>query len=76
MPRYDDDFDDDDPDANGYADTVTCPHCKSSIYEEAELCPHCGNYISEEDSPRQTPRWVVIGALLALAAALSWVFWL
>lgn len=82
MPHFDDDseldareYPEPDADVNGDDETVTCHYCRASIYEDAEQCPRCGNYISAEDSVRQLPRWVVVGALLCLAAALSWVFW-
>jgi hypothetical protein len=55
------------------AETVPCPSCGEEIYEEAERCPHCERYISREDAPGRRPLWMVLGALLALAAALGWV---
>lgn len=72
MAEYDDDLDDDDSDA----ETVTCPYCQASVYEDAEQCPRCGNYISEEDSSPRPPRWIVVGVIICLGAALSWVFWM
>ena len=81
MRSFEDDFDSEedypepDEEANGHVDTIACPHCQATIYEEAEQCPHCGQYISEEDSGRSKPLWIIVGALLCLAVALSWVFW-
>ena len=56
-------------------DTVPCPYCKRDIFEEAERCPYCENYLSREDAPLQVRPWMMAGALLALAGALTWVFW-
>lgn len=83
MPRRhydDDDLDDDEyPDPGqgdeDSVDTIPCPYCKRAVFEDAERCPHCENYLSREDSPSQIPPWLKVGALLALAAALTWVFW-
>jgi uncharacterized paraquat-inducible protein A len=88
MPRpapRDDDYEDDDPEAPGEwdqdadedddADTVDCPGCGRAVSELAERCPRCGTYLSEEDAPRRTlPTWVVITAVVLLAAiAMGWL---
>src|SRR5438093_8422829 len=44
-------FPEPDPEESGSIDLVPCPHCRQSIYEEAERCRECGNYISREDGP-------------------------
>ncbi len=83
MPRRlsDDDYLDDaeypDPDEGDWdgADTIPCPYCKRDIHEEAERCPYCENHLSQEDAPFHIPLWLRVGALLGLAAALTWVFW-
>ncbi len=83
MPRRqndDDDLDDDEyPEPNlgdeDSVDTVPCPYCQQAVFEDAERCPHCENYLSREDAPLLIPPWLRVGALLALAAALTWVFW-
>jgi uncharacterized paraquat-inducible protein A len=41
--EYPDDEDDDD-------ETMSCPHCRASIYDDAERCPKCGSYLSREDA--------------------------
>lgn len=81
MPRrlHDDYLEDDeypDPDDadEDSADTIPCPYCRKPIFEEAERCPYCENYLSQEDAPSHVPPWLAVGALLALAAALTWVF--
>ncbi|MCD4727984.1 MAG: hypothetical protein K8R46_10000 [Pirellulales bacterium] len=62
-----DDQDDDEP-------TVPCPYCRREIFEDSVRCPHCGEYISEEDaSPGRKPWWIIVGALLGLAAILVWI---
>ncbi|HYH67420.1 MAG TPA: zinc-ribbon domain-containing protein [Urbifossiella sp.] len=81
MPRYEDD-DEDDEDDDDYGDdggddaeTVACAHCGADVYEDAEQCPRCGKYLSAEDAPPTRQRgWVTIVMVLALAAAVMWVF--
>jgi uncharacterized paraquat-inducible protein A len=82
MPRHtrDDDDEDDYGDA-GYGDdddeaeTVPCPHCGAEVYENAEQCPRCGKYLSAEDRPPTRPGgFVAVMMVLALLAALFWVF--
>lgn len=83
MPRYPDDDDDDDfgdESDEDYGDdedaeTVPCPHCGADVYENAEQCPRCGKYLSAEDAPPSRPRgWVAVMMVLALVAAVMWVF--
>lgn len=82
MPRYqdddedeDDDYGDDYPGDDDDAETVPCPHCGADVYEEAEQCPRCGKYLSAEDAPPSRPRgWVAVVMVLALVAAVMWVF--
>jgi hypothetical protein len=40
----------DDADENG-SETIQCPHCGASIYEEAFECPYCGEYVTPSTSP-------------------------
>jgi len=70
-----DDADEDDGDE--YAETIRCPHCKREVYEGAEQCPKCGEYLTDEESPRTGhPRWVIVTAVVMLAAFLySLVRW-
>jgi uncharacterized paraquat-inducible protein A len=81
MPRRTQD--DDDLDANEFpepdsdddgSETIACPYCGKQVYEDAGRCPYCENYLSGEDAPLRVPAWLAVGALLALAAALTWVF--
>jgi uncharacterized paraquat-inducible protein A len=79
MPRYEDDDDEDDDDygddGGDDAETVPCPQCGADVYEDAEQCPRCGKYLSAEDAPPTRPRgWVAIVMVLALLAAVMWVF--
>jgi predicted nucleic acid-binding Zn ribbon protein len=62
-------WDDDETD-----DTMDCPYCGESIFDDSERCPHCEKYLSREDAPSRTPIWIGVCALLALGAALTWVF--
>lgn len=83
MPRWgdpeddwddeEDEFDGDDPDDD---DTIPCPRCGRSIFDESERCPHCGRYLSLEDAPpRRRPWWWILGFIAALYVVLRWVFW-
>jgi hypothetical protein len=83
MPRnieeYEDDDDDweapDEPaDDDDDAETIPCPHCGESVYEEAERCPHCEHYLSQEDAPAgRKPVWFIVGAMAALAVVYMWI---
>jgi hypothetical protein len=55
-------------------DTVPCPYCRQSIYEDALRCPHCENYISAEDAPPGRPNWFVVAAVVCLVLVAMWVF--
>ncbi|SIO42564.1 hypothetical protein SAMN05444166_4607 [Singulisphaera sp. GP187] len=65
--EYPDEPDDDD-------DTIPCPYCGLSVYEEAERCLYCGHYLSVEDAPRRYPWWFVLGFLLSMVVVLGWVW--
>lgn len=75
MTRYQDDDRDDPADADMDADsadegTVACPNCGREIYETAEQCPKCRQYVScEEHASRFLPRWVVVTAIVLIAAS-------
>ncbi len=73
-PDESDDWDEDDlPDGVYHDDgvaTVTGPHCRREVAEDAVWCQHCENLI-EEESPRRTWFWIVM-MLLALGAAALW----
>ncbi len=62
-------WDDDDSDT-----TTDCPYCGEPVYDDSERCPHCEKYMSREDAPLRRPLWIWMCGLLALGAALSWVF--
>ena len=66
-PSGDDSLDGDEP-------TVPCPHCGHEILEDAPWCPSCERYVSLEDTavPRK-PLWVIVTALVCLAAVIWWI---
>jgi predicted nucleic acid-binding Zn ribbon protein len=70
-----DESDMDEEDEDGPA-LVECPYCGSRISEDAEQCPRCGSYMSEEDAPRRKPPWILVTAVVLVAAILvTWVLW-
>ena len=75
--HFDDDWDDD-GDEYAWSDdeepTVPCPYCRREIHEETVQCPYCSQYISAEDAPSESkPLWIVITALICLAAVYGWI---
>jgi hypothetical protein len=54
-------------------ETMPCPHCFGTIYDDSELCPHCGQYLSRESMPFRPPLWVVLGVSIALLCVVRWV---
>jgi len=66
--EYDPDVEDDDPD-----DTMPCPHCFGTIYDDSERCPHCGRYLAREDSPFRPPLWLVLGVSIGLVIVATWI---
>lgn len=75
-----DDWDEEDADQvtddGDSVDTRTCPACGASVYEDADVCPRCGEYLVRDTAAgRRKPWWMVIAALLVMAAILlHWVF--
>jgi hypothetical protein len=74
-----DDLDDDDDDNDNEEwddnddETMPCPHCQGSVYDDAERCPNCGLYLSREDDPSRKPWWVVAGVFACLAMVTWWI---
>jgi hypothetical protein len=81
MPRrHDDDVDDEDedddlPDGVYHDDelpTVTCPHCRADVIEDAITCPVCNEYMDAPGQGLGTFGLIMMG--LAMACALFWAF--
>ena len=70
---FDDEDLDDDEDRCDDETTMPCPHCRETVYDDAELCPHCGRYLSREDAPRRKPWWVLAGVVACLAMVTWWI---
>lgn len=69
--EYPDEPESDDDDRD---ETISCPHCGESVYEDAERCPSCGLFLSREEIAAGRPRWwIVLGALIGLAVVIGWV---
>ena len=64
QPLRDEEYPEPDPDEDTY-DTVTCPECGASVFEDAGQCPVCSAYISPSTSPWQgrSILWIALGAL-------------
>lgn len=63
------------PEADTDDELIPCPYCRAMIYEASERCAECGEYLSREDEPAGRPWWIVVGLLVCLAMAVSWVVW-
>lgn len=72
----DEDWDDDDIDDESDDETIPCPHCRRTVYEDAERCPACGHYLSIEDAPRHRPLWLIVGVGVCLAIIYNWIFFI
>jgi uncharacterized protein (DUF983 family) len=70
-----DDWDDDsDWESDEEEPTAPCPYCGREMLEDSPRCPHCERYISAEDhTAAGRPAWVVVTAVICLAAALWWL---
>ncbi|MCH8044406.1 MAG: zinc ribbon domain-containing protein [Planctomycetes bacterium] len=71
------DFDDDEYDsADDDSETLPCPQCGQSIYEEADQCPYCGQYVTFSSSSSafdNKPWWWIALGLLGVLAVLWWL---
>ena len=77
---YDDPEDPDaaDQDVHDDPETFSCPFCRREVVEGADICPKCGNFIGGTDdsvTSRTHPRWVIITAILLLAAIACGLTW-
>ncbi len=68
---YADDIDDEEDRDDD--ETMPCPHCGESVYDDAERCPECGRYLSPDDISHRKPWWVVAGAVVCLAMMTWWI---
>jgi uncharacterized protein (DUF983 family) len=67
-----DDLDEEDGDSG---ESMPCPHCFGTIYDDSERCPHCGEYLSREDAPRPPPPWwIILGVGVCLVIVFRWIF--
>ncbi len=65
--EYPDPSDQDDSDET---DTIPCPHCGESVYEQAEWCPKCGKYLSRDDSRAHAGLLIAAGVVVCLVIVL------
>lgn len=52
--------------------TVPCPACHRPIPDFVDRCPYCGDWVVQSAGRSQRSTWIVIAAVLALAAFLAW----
>ena len=69
--RNDDGEDEEWPDDNGPAETITCPACSAEVYEEAPQCPVCGEYMIHETRVLVGKSvWYVLLAILGIVSVI------
>lgn len=53
-------------------DTLPCPACGESMFEDSPRCPACGEYVTTTDSSPRRPLWVMATAIVCLVLAAWW----
>ena len=56
-------------------DTVKCPFCKKSVYEDADVCPYCGQWILRDSPAAERSRgwfWPIMVAILIAVILIMW----
>ncbi len=69
---YNEDFQSED-DQNSEDDTINCPSCGASMYEDSPRCPACGEFPSREQFTPTKPPWILLTGFLCLLIVLSWL---
>lgn len=54
-------------------DTIACPACGASMYDDSPRCPACGEYPSREEFHVKKPTWILLTGILCLLIALTWL---
>ncbi len=54
-------------------DTINCPSCGASMYDDSPRCPACGEYPSREQFPAKKPTWILLTGFLCLLLVLTWL---
>ena len=72
---YDDTYDEGDS-FDEASETVTCPACGATIYEDTPRCPICGEYITFSTRPFSGKPiwWTVLGLLGSIALVVALIF--
>lgn len=55
--------------------TTPCPACGREIPDFVDRCPYCGDWVVQGSGGGGRKGWVVVAAILALAAFIAWIVW-
>jgi len=55
--------------------TVACPHCGQSMYDDAPQCPTCGQYVTSADFRKPFPTWLIWVIALTIFGLLLPTLW-
>ncbi|MEO1128522.1 MAG: hypothetical protein AAFX05_02315 [Planctomycetota bacterium] len=78
-PRTGPDFDPEfegpsDADVARFSDeTIPCPSCGESVYDEATMCQRCGHIMGDAVDSRGKPLFVAVGIITLVAFVVVWV---
>lgn len=67
---WDDYEEDPDSDEDYY---VTCPECKSDVYEDSPSCPNCGHYITSSGQSGIANHWKIVAVVILILFALGFM---
>ena len=71
-PLRDEEYPDPDPDEEHY-ETISCPECGATLFEDVDQCPACGAFVLVSTSPwrGRSLIWIGLGLLGVVATILT-----